>query len=530
MNVVLYLRYSSDKQNEQSIEGQMRVCKEFCRHKGYTIINTYIDRATSALRHIEKRISFLQMIKDSEKRRFEAVVVYKLDRFARDRHDSATYKYKLKKNGVRVISATENISETPEGIILESVLEGMAEFYSKELSQKVIRGMRETALKGNSNGCGLSLGYKVKDHKYVIDRTTAPIVVEAFKRFAAGETVADICRSFNERGYRTKKGNKFNKNSFRCIFGNRKYIGEYRYGDIVIPGGMPAIVDEETFNAVEERLKRNELAPRKGRTIVDYLLSQKMFCGHCGALMIGVSSTSHTGKKYHYYACSNNKSHKCEKRPMSKSSVEKAVAEDVINLLTPKAIEKIADIAVAEANKENSDNTLIPALQQEIADYERSIKRLLTLVERGSDSPSLFARLEELENSKKIASKRLEVENKCSIQINKKFTIYILSKFIAGNPEDFDTQRRVIDMLVRNVIVWDTPDGGYKFTYMCNLDDKNHGDVKFNSDDLKNICELSKGKNELLQNRGKTHPTCDAEGASDSVMVTPTGLEPMFSP
>ena len=147
MDVVLYMRYSSDRQNEQSIEGQRHVCEEFCRASGFTIRGEYVDRALTATKDAEKRLEFQKMIKDSEKGLWQAVVVYKLDRFARNRFDSATYKARLKKNGVRVISATENISDNPEGIILESVLEGMAEFYSKELAQKITRGMHESALK-----------------------------------------------------------------------------------------------------------------------------------------------------------------------------------------------------------------------------------------------------------------------------------------------------------------------------------------------------------------------------------------------
>ena len=133
----LYLRYSSSNQTEQSIEGQMHVCQDFCKRHNIRIVEMYIDRATSASKDIEKRVEFLKMIKDSEKGNFNAVIVYKLDRFARSRYDSATYKYRLKRNGVQLISATENITQDPEGIILESVLEGMAEFYSAELSQKI---------------------------------------------------------------------------------------------------------------------------------------------------------------------------------------------------------------------------------------------------------------------------------------------------------------------------------------------------------------------------------------------------------
>ena len=193
MDVVLYMRYSSDRQTEQSIEGQQRVCTEFCKAQGYNIVGKYIDRATSAFKDTSKRVSFNKMIKDSDRQQWQAVVVYKLDRFARNRYDSATYKSRLKKNGVKVISATENISDNPEGIILEAVLEGMAEFYSKELSQKINRGMTETAYKGNSCGGQIPLGYKVVNKKLVIDEPNAEIVKESFARYANGESVADIC-------------------------------------------------------------------------------------------------------------------------------------------------------------------------------------------------------------------------------------------------------------------------------------------------------------------------------------------------
>ena len=165
MDVVLYMRYSSDRQTEQSIEGQNRVCMEFCKRQGYNVVGKYIDRATSAFKDTEKRAEFNRMIKDSDKQMWQGVIVYKLDRFARNRYDSATYKARLKKNGIKVISATENISDNPEGIILEAVLEGMAEFYSKELSQKISRGMRESAYKCHSIGGHIPLGYKIVDKK-----------------------------------------------------------------------------------------------------------------------------------------------------------------------------------------------------------------------------------------------------------------------------------------------------------------------------------------------------------------------------
>ena len=121
MKAVIYARYSSDNQREESIDGQLRECKKFAEYNGITIVGEYIDRP-----------EFQRMIKDSYKAVFDTVIVWKLDRFARNRYDSARYKALLKKNGVRVISATEKISEDASGILLESLLEGYAEYYSVE--------------------------------------------------------------------------------------------------------------------------------------------------------------------------------------------------------------------------------------------------------------------------------------------------------------------------------------------------------------------------------------------------------------
>ena len=474
MNVVLYLRYSSDKQNEQSIEGQQRICKAFCDRNDMTIVDVYIDRALSASKNADKREDFQRMIKDSEKHQFDAVVVYKLDRFARDRYDSAVYKNRLKKNGVRVISATENITDSPEGIILESVLEGMAEFYSKELAQKVTRGMNETALKCNSCGGHVPLGYKIENKKFVVDPTTAPIVVEAFERYANGETVAEICESFNNRGFRTAKGAEFNKNSFRSMFQNERYIGIYKYKDIRIEGGVPAIVSKEVFEVVQRRLKINAQAPSRGKAKVDYLLAQKLFCGHCGSVMTGECGTGKSGGTYNYYTCAGRKRfHSCDKKNLRKEWIEQVVVEDALALLTDERMDELAEIAVNQSELEASQNAIIPALKAEIHEVERSIANLLKLVERGSDSESLFNRLHELEVQKKNLEKRLTEELKDIVVLEKDHVVWWFHKFSKGDINDPDFRRQVIDMLVNSVTVWDEPDGWYKITTVYNLTSQN---------------------------------------------------------
>ena len=191
MRAVIYARYSSDNQTEASIEGQLRECMEYATYNDIQVMGNYIDRALSA--KTDNRPEFQRMIKDSYKHAFDCIIVWKLDRFSRNRYDSAHYKALLRKNGVKVVSAKETIAEGSEGILLESVLEGMAEFYSAELAEKVTRGMKENALKGLWNGGNTPFGYVINaEHKLDIDPKAAPIVAEIFKLSNDGKTVKEI--------------------------------------------------------------------------------------------------------------------------------------------------------------------------------------------------------------------------------------------------------------------------------------------------------------------------------------------------
>ena len=257
MNVVIYARYSSHSQTEQSIEGQLHTCYEYARNNGYLVVGEYIDRAQSGT--TDSRAEFQRMIADSDKHTFEGVLVYQLDRFARNRYDSAINKAKLKKNGVRVISARENISDDASGILVEGVLESMAEYYSAELSQKIRRGMGINAEKCLSNGSNPGLGYRVdEERRFHIDPEGAAVVREIFEQYASGKTVTEIIQSLNARQIKTSQGKAFNKNSLHRLLRNRRYIGYYIYKGVETPNGMPRILEDELFERVQHILDRNK--------------------------------------------------------------------------------------------------------------------------------------------------------------------------------------------------------------------------------------------------------------------------------
>lgn len=469
IDVCLYLRYSSERQKEQSIEGQLRDCIAYCKRKNYRIVAIYVDRALTARKDVEKRVRFQQMITDSVHRAWALIIVWKLDRFARNREDSAIFKMRLRKNGVRVESATESISTKPEGIILEAVLEGIAEYYSAELSEKITRGMRESALKGRSVGGHVPLGYKIENHKLVIDPATAHIVQEAFQLYANGETVANICRIFNSKGYRTAKGVEFNRNSFKSIFKNERYIGIYKYRDIRQEGGIPAIIDRELFDEVSYRLSKNAEAPARGKAKVDYLLAGKLFCGHCGTAMNGESGTSKTGAVYHYYKCyKQKKSGNCDKKALRKEYIEHIVAQDAMALMTDEVIEEMADMAVAQSDQDLKENTKIPELTVKREEVEQAILNITKVIEKGVASDTLLDRLVQLEKDKKNIMKQLAEEEKYIYRVDREQIIFWLSKFKDGNIEDGDFRRHLIDLIVNSVTVWDEPDG-FRITTAYNL-------------------------------------------------------------
>lgn len=246
MNIVIYARYSSDRQTEQSIEGQLKECYAYAQRNGYTVVGEYIDRAISGTN--DHRPEFQRMIADGDKKLFQAVLVYQLDRFARNRYDSAIYKAKLKKNGIRVLSARENISDDASGVLMEAVLEGMAEYYSVELSQKIRRGMDINAEKCLCTGGNVALGFYVDSEKrFQIDPNTAPVVQRIFEMYARGESMADIIRYLNENQIKTSYGNAFNKNSIGRILRNKRYIGTYTYRGTEKPDSLPRIISDDLF-------------------------------------------------------------------------------------------------------------------------------------------------------------------------------------------------------------------------------------------------------------------------------------------
>lgn len=405
-NAVIYARFSSDKQREESIEGQVRECKAFAAANDLAIIDVYIDRALSA--RTDKRPGFLQMIADSGKHLFDYVIVYQLDRFSRSRYDSAIYKQRLKKNGVRVLSAKENIKDDPSGIILESVLEGYAEYYSAELSQKVQRGMMENFLEKKWNGGTVPFGYTVdKDKRFVPDPNTSQLIPTIFNEVLAGKTLAAIARSLTEQGYRTRFGKPLTTNMLSHVIRNPIYIGSFTWQGHTCEDFAPPLIRKEVFAAMQALLnsrKRGHVVRRGSK----YALTGKIYCGYCGLPMTGYSGKSHTGTVYHYYHCSSKNNHykkakqyhlHCEAKRVQRDFIEDVVLKTTIRILTnPAALHFIAEQAAAvqkQDRKQEDGNQHY--LECHIKDVEKRLKNCVNAVENGLVSQIISNHIAEYE-------------------------------------------------------------------------------------------------------------------------------------
>lgn len=454
MKAVIYARYSSDNQREESIEGQIRECTAFAEKNGITILRHYIDRAFSA--KTDNRPEFQNMIKDSGKRLFDMIIVWKLDRFARNRYDSARYKAALKKNGVKVVSATEVISDGAEGIILESVLEGYAEYYSADLSEKVVRGMTENALKSKYNGGTLPIGYQIdSDQCFQLDPLTAPFVREAFQRYDEGATMTQIRDWLNEQGVKNTRGQKMTYNSIQHLLNNRRYIGEYTYRDIVVPDGIPAIVPQDLFDRVQEKLAKNKKAPARHKAEDDYLLTTKLFCGYCGAYLCGESGTSHTGNVHHYYKCVSVKKKRteCHKKSVRKEWIEDLVVSETMKMvMDDKAIEAIVSMLMDLQDRENVN---LPLYEQQLREADTAIQNLLNAIQQGILTKSTKGRLEELEATKEELETKIACEKLAKPKVNAEFMTFWLHRFRKLDVRQKSHRKILIDTFINAIFLYD---------------------------------------------------------------------------
>ena len=454
---VVYARYSSHSQSEQSIEGQLSAAHTYADARGYTIIHEYIDRAVSG--RTDNREEFQKMLSDTAKKQFQVIILWKVDRFGRNREEITFNKYRCKKNGVRVEYVAENVPDSPEGVILESVLEGMAEYYSLQLSQNIRRGQYEGAKKHHVLGGNVPLGYKAVDKKYVVDEAVAPVIREIYELYASGHGIAQILRQLNAEGHRTRYDRPFTKSSLRTILKNENYIGTYVFKDLIHDeNAIPAIVDKDVFYKVQEMLKINKRKPHSDWDYSDFLLTGKLYCGLCGSEMIGTSGYGKLGTKYNYYNClSQRKKTGCRKKPIRADLLEPLILDEAENLLLDdKVLDFIVDKTWEYYLKADLAGEKIKGIKKKIAEIENSTKNLVKTIELGVVTEVILNRLKELETQKTALKKALaEAELERGFELTKDSIRFFLEKFKSADIRDRDFQKRLVDVFINAIYLYD---------------------------------------------------------------------------
>lgn len=479
---VIYARYSSGNQREESIDSQLRVCNRYAADNGYRVIAEYSDSAISGL--TDQRPGFQKMINESFKGTFDTVLIYSHDRFSRSRCDAATYKAKLKVNGVRVISVTLPLDDSPESSLVNGIMEDFAQYYSENLSRTTKRGLEENALHCKSNGA-LPLGYKSENGNLVIEPVGAKAVQTIYEKYADGYGKKEICEYLNQAGYKTARGGEFKINGIHTILSNERYLGIYIYDGIRHEGGIPAIISQELYDRVQEKIEFKRRAKGRRKAMEEYLLSGKVFCGRCGKPMVGESGKSSTGEVYRYYKCSGRKKKagSCDKSTEKKEDLENIVLEYICSeVLTDERIEEIAEEEFALLEDEAADKTLLKAMEKEYAEVSSKIENVLEAIEQGLFTPKTKQRLMDLEERQSELEDKIVREKLKKPEFTKDHIIFWLEKFRGGSIEQFEYKRLVMDALVNSVFIYDKENGDKQYVIAVNL--KNSSTRTLKSSDI----------------------------------------------
>ena len=450
---VIYARYSSSNQREESIEGQIRICTEYAKKKGYKITNQYIDRAMTGKN--DNRPAFRQMLNDSDKGAFDVLLVYKTDRFARNRYDSAIHKTRLKKNKVQIEYAAEQIPNDSTAVLIEGFLENLAEYYSVNLSENTKRGKYENALKKKSNGGVTPIGYKRINGSLVIDETKAPVVQFAFQSYIDGISYANIIKKARER-----YGIKLSMSGLKLILQNEVYTGKYIYNTydgetFTYEDNHEPIVSQETFEKAKEKRLKNKRSPNAGKGKRKYALSGLIKCGECGGHIIVSHSYKNGDPAFFRLYCLNRKEHKNCNNPTRKMEiVENAVIEAIKNkILDRKTIKTLAEKACSLQEDNSLDK--LKELQTELKNVQKSKNNIIAAIEQGIITPTTKDRLQELEHLEsdlqvKIATeKKAENKNLTAPEIEK-----FLKKYCSGNMQDETFRFELTHTFVKEILLF----------------------------------------------------------------------------
>ena len=439
VRAVAYCRFSSSNQREESIDAQLRAIYKFMGEHDYTPVGDYIDMALTGTN--TDRPNFQRMIEDAKKGLFDVVIVHKMDRFSRNVRDTLNIESELAQYGVKVISVIEQFADTPEGQLQQIIQLGVGQYYSQNLAREVMKGLKENAYRCLHNGGLPPLGYDVDPitKQYIINEKEAESIRIIFKKFLEGWSYRELAEYLNVLGYRTKIGNKFSANSsFYDILVNSKYKGEYVFGRslskpkqpgmkrshrknkdeseiIRVPNGLPAIVDEGTFEQVQKLLASRQRSKGASKAKEVYLVSGLIECGECGSAYHGSARIGGRNKqKYVSYRCSKRKKieNPCKCKEINRTLLDNFIVQQLFTtILNPQHLERLHQ-KVNEKLKEKiseMDHDL-PKLEKQLAEVNQKASNLVQAIAAGGlgSIDTITAELQRLEQQKIVLTNEIQ--------------------------------------------------------------------------------------------------------------------------
>lgn len=469
---VAYARFSSNNQREESIDAQMRAIREYCVKERIELIAEFKDEAISG--KTDDREDFQNMISQLLKGNLavDYVLVHKFNRFARNKYDSALYKKKLKDAGIKVVSVSQKIDETPEGELLEGFLETIDQYYSANLAVEVRKGLRENALKGKHAGGQVLFGYSLDENGYYVANENAKIVRRIFEEYAAGYPKTEICERLNREGYRNQRGRKFNTRTIYDLLRNPKYIGIYIYTidrketirleDVI----KNPPIDRHLWEEVQKLCQEGSLKGRYRKKKRSYLLTGKTFCEECGCpISGGGSKRSRNGTLMYYYKCVGKSKYKngCKNPSINKDWVEPRILQTVLNTVMDKQqVKYLANLAFTELEAMRDTPVISTAqLKKELSNILSKQERLTDLyLDGGMDKTMLDEKNGELQRRKYQIED--ELEKRKHIANSEDVTQQDIEKFIhefvenaknSHDQTDDEFMRLIFSTFVEKVIV-----------------------------------------------------------------------------
>lgn len=470
LTAAVYARFSSDNQRVQSIADQFRICEEYCKNHDLLITAKYADEAMTGRN--DMRPEFQRMIKDGVSHKFQVLVVYALDRISRNTYDLVYYEHKLQKAGVHIVYATQPLPEGPEGTLMRQLLVGLSAYYSENLARSVKRGLQGNALKGHWAGGSVPLGILLDENKKMkIDPAGAATVRLVFEQYAAGKSKSEIAAMLNKQNRKTSYGKPFTVTSLDHMLKNQLYIGIYKYGEITVPNAVEPIIEKSLFDQVQKQFEITAKARAHRKAAVEYLLTTKLYCGTCGAWMVGESGVGRGGKIYSYYACGNKKhgTHNCTKQNEPKDVVETTIVNACRAALTDEHIIAISKAAAAKFAAETDNEMEIKRCTAHLKEVEKKISNIVTAIENGIINDTMHDRLTTLETERAAAKDALAIAQIPTPVPTAEEIAYYLASLRSGDISDPDFRRSLINHLLNSATIYDLPDGHKKIALAFNL-------------------------------------------------------------